>query len=413
MPSGLDADIVIIGSGVAGLLLASRLRERGRRIVVLESGGRETTDRTDALNEVKNVGRVYCGASRGRARRLGGTSTLWGGAMLPFFCEDMVARPLLGIEGWPVSIDSVTPYLKDIHDLFGLDRGSLEEDFVGKRVGRADIPVGDPDFVARFAKWPRFRDRNFAALFRSRIERDPELVVMLNATATNFHLDVDSGRVAAVTASAIAGPRIAVRGRDIVICAGAIETTRLLLRLHRHEPRIAPVGEAVLGRYLFDHILAQLAHVEPAEPSRPNRLAGHRFVGRTMRSFRLELTPGAQARARLPSAWAHVATATDAETGVDSLRDLLRGRQRTGRIDPAAVMRACRYLPYFVRLAAWRVIRGQLLWPSSSRYDLHLVTAFPTGAGANPTLMLMLFTLRLADKLASSWSSQNAATAKA
>jgi hypothetical protein len=76
-------------------------------------------------------------------------------------------------------------------------------------------------------------------------------------------------------------------------------------------------------------------------------------------------------------------------------------------------MRACRYLPYFVRLAAWRVIRGQLLWPSSSRYDLHLVTAFPTGAGANPTLMLMLFTLRLADKLASSWSSQNAATAKA
>ena len=39
-PSALEADVLVIGAGIAGLILATRLSQKGLKVVVLESGGR-------------------------------------------------------------------------------------------------------------------------------------------------------------------------------------------------------------------------------------------------------------------------------------------------------------------------------------------------------------------------------------
>ena len=91
----LDTDTLIVGGGIAGLLLACKLQDHKVRVVVLESGGREAAVGAHPLNEIVQRGDVYRGATEGRSRCLGGTSTRWGGAMIPFLATDFEARPHL------------------------------------------------------------------------------------------------------------------------------------------------------------------------------------------------------------------------------------------------------------------------------------------------------------------------------
>jgi choline dehydrogenase-like flavoprotein len=92
----LRADVLVIGAGIAGLLLASRLRLKGFRTVLVESGSERSGSDHHSLNNVVLDGQQYQGASKGRRRGLGGTSAVWGGAMLPFLDCDL--GPLLRIK---------------------------------------------------------------------------------------------------------------------------------------------------------------------------------------------------------------------------------------------------------------------------------------------------------------------------
>src|SRR4051794_11287487 len=100
----LSSEVLIIGGGIAGLLLAVQLRKHNMGVIVLESGGPGNAAHPHPLNEVVHLGEIYRGALEGRARGLGGTSTLWGGALIPFLAEDMQARPHVRLPAWPVGL---------------------------------------------------------------------------------------------------------------------------------------------------------------------------------------------------------------------------------------------------------------------------------------------------------------------
>ena len=74
---GLDADICIVGAGPAGLTLASELATRGRRVVLLESGGRNPDPEVQTLNEGTTTGDAYAGPGSTRHRQAGGTVGIW------------------------------------------------------------------------------------------------------------------------------------------------------------------------------------------------------------------------------------------------------------------------------------------------------------------------------------------------
>ena len=58
----LSADVCVIGAGIAGLFAATRLAKSGKRIVVIESGGRTFDPKLHSLNEVDNAYNTYGGA---------------------------------------------------------------------------------------------------------------------------------------------------------------------------------------------------------------------------------------------------------------------------------------------------------------------------------------------------------------
>lgn len=374
-PHSLSANVCIVGAGIAGLLIADSLSRKGVRTVVLESGGQEQAAETHPLNRVVLKGARYDGAEHGRFRCLGGTSTRWGGAMIPFLAGDLEPRESMDLPEWPVRMADIAGYQSEIESLFRLCGGGFDAEFLPDDEQEEFFSSSDdPGIAPRFAKWPAFRNRNIATLLSDRIEADSGPEVWLNATVTDFGLDREKGRVSDIIAQNNRGQTIRVVAPNFVLCAGAIESTRLLLMLDRQNDNRPFEACKALGRYFHDHLSAPMARIQARAPITLNRLAGYRFVGQTMRNLRLEYTPEAQREDGALSGFAHMACRADGASGFDAVRDLLRGYQQHGRIEGRLIGRILADTPYLARAAWWRYARNQLYWPRRAHHELHIVT---------------------------------------
>ena len=120
-----ETDVLIVGAGIAGILLGIRLRQAGVGVTILESGGSSQSDEAHPLNRTIQLGQPYHGASNGRFRCLGGTSTRWGGALIPFARSDLLPRDYLDLTGFPVEPDELDADVPELEKIFGVDDGSL------------------------------------------------------------------------------------------------------------------------------------------------------------------------------------------------------------------------------------------------------------------------------------------------
>ena len=87
-----SAQVCVVGGGIAGLLLATRLAAHGVDVLLLEAGGLEQEERSQNLYDAEMGVDTHKGTTEGRFRTFGGSSTRWGGQLLPY-TED-IYRPV-------------------------------------------------------------------------------------------------------------------------------------------------------------------------------------------------------------------------------------------------------------------------------------------------------------------------------
>ncbi|AGT09809.1 GMC family oxidoreductase [Paracoccus aminophilus] len=313
MSEDLMADVVIIGSGVAGALVAAELAAAGVKVTILEAGAE--VDRSEAVetywnNPIKTPESAYPLTpeamhpvvydldgyyqqqgpdkfSSSYIKVVGGTTWHWLGTALRFVPKDFSLKTSYGIgEDWPFGYDALASFYDKAEAELGVS-GDASADLGSPRDG--DYPMAhivqtylDKAFIKALegsdyhvAATPQARnsvdgDRpaccgnnscipvcpiqaKYDATVHLDRAKDNGAQLLEKTTATSVEVD-DSGKVARVHFTRWDGSTGAISGKLFLLAAHAIESPRLLLNsASERMPKGVANSSDQVGRNLMDH----------------------------------------------------------------------------------------------------------------------------------------------------------------
>lgn len=254
--SGLEGsmpDICIIGAGPVGISLALDLARLGCSALVLESGATRPHQATQQLAEASiAVPQHHVPMALAVHRGLGGTSNLWGGRCVPMEPIDFEPRPAIPGSSWPIGMADIAPYLSGACDYLGCGEAMFEAPLPG-------VPTDNPDFrfdhLERWSRRPRLANSHARQLRQSR-----HIDLRLRATVTGFTFRAD-GNVDRVRVRQACGREAQVAPRRVVLAAGGLENTRLMLAAQLDNPHRFGGPDGPLGRYYMGHLYGSAAEM--------------------------------------------------------------------------------------------------------------------------------------------------------
>jgi choline dehydrogenase-like flavoprotein len=326
-----EADVVIVGAGVAGLLAAWNLVRTGARVLVLESGPR--VNRAEAVETYRNaviktpespypdvpyaprpaiaamddyyvqVGPVAFKSNY--ERRVGGTTWHWLGTTLRHIPSDFEMQSRYGVAAdWPFGYDAIEPWYLAAEQALGV-AGDNDEDYGSTRSGNYPLPPLPLTYLDRriaLAVAPLGLEVKLTPQARNSIAYDGRPPCCGNATcvpicpiAAKYDASVHAAKAEALGAQIldqaiahqvevgsdglVAGIRFKrpdgsehrATGRRYIIAGNSIETPKLLLisRTDALPNGVANSSDQV-GRNLMDHPI-QLSWALANEPLYPYR----------------------------------------------------------------------------------------------------------------------------------------------
>jgi choline dehydrogenase-like flavoprotein len=253
LPDGvaLEADLCVVGAGVAGITLARELSGCGLTIVLLESGGGDFESATQDLYTGPNIGMPYYPLKESRLRFFGGTTTVWGGRCTPLDRIDFEKRDWVPHSGWPISLDDLAPFYEKAHRTLGLDPFIYDERLWGE-LGVEPPPLDPSWFETRFWRFDETDDR-FNLSSCNDLVTAPDVRIVLHANAVHIQANADANAVDQIRIKTLEGREGTVTARRFVLASGGIENPRLLLASNDVEVRGIGNSSDQVGRYFMEH----------------------------------------------------------------------------------------------------------------------------------------------------------------
>jgi choline dehydrogenase-like flavoprotein len=310
-----DADVAIVGAGIAGTLVGYRLASAGLKVLILEAGG--WVDRLEAVrayrsNPIKTPDAPYPAqlyaprptvldlrsgyyvqdgsATFGSTyeRRVGGTTWHWQGTAMRFVPNDFRLRTQYGVgRDWPISYVDLEPWYLEAEREIGV-AGDADDDLGSPRSGAYPLPPIPPSFLDRtidaavqrhglrvrvspharnsdpFQNRPPCCGNNtcvpicpigakYDASVHARLAQQAGVQILDTAVASRIDVRAD-GLVGAVAFKRPDGSEHVAVAKCFVVAAHGVETPRLLLmsRTERLPDGVANSSGQV-GRNLMDH----------------------------------------------------------------------------------------------------------------------------------------------------------------
>lgn len=324
------SQVCVVGAGIAGLVLARKLALAGIDVVVLEAGGRSIEESGQRLfAEAKLKGQPHVGTTEGRFRVFGGTSLRWGGQVLSM-ADD-------GADVWPVGVEDLRPFVAEVEGLLEVGTLPFEANDFFQAIG-APVPAMLAELRgvdARVSKWMAYPRRNLApVLGKDLMERAR---VYLHAQVAELLLAADGARLTAVVVRTPAGAMVRFEADEVVVAAGTVETSRLLLASRSVAAEGVGNGNDQVGRNFHDHVTLPAATLTGAARARVvSELRPWVFFagglgdarGGTVHSVKLEASRELRERLGLNPILAHLAIVEPEGSGIAVVREMLTSLQR-------------------------------------------------------------------------------------
>lgn len=315
-------DLVIVGAGLAGGLLAAEATRRGRTVALIEAGGRfEFSDRAAQLkhhqifgglrwpyvnperdgftdSSLESIGVRYLLESH-RLKGVGGSTLHWEGRINRLLPTDFQTASLYGMGmDWPISYDDLEPYYSRADWELGVSGThhpslpprsrdypnpgfpmSVDDEMwlpVAERLGIAIYPTswainsrpyaGRSQCVAFSACQICPSGARYSAdVHVAEAERSGLCDLFVNTVARRIDVNA-SGSVQAVHVSSLEKQEREIRGNSYVIAAHAVESARLLLlsKCGNHSDQV--------GRNFMEHIYLDAGGQLPGRRFYPRRV---------------------------------------------------------------------------------------------------------------------------------------------
>lgn len=331
-------NITIIGSGVVGSLLAYLFTSRGHRVEVYEKGPEYPFPYTDQFSEevfylyknpkyllsseLKNhtlSGRYSHDLERERHMRVGGSASRWTGITLRMMPDDFKTQTLFGFgQDWPITYNELESYYCQAEQLLGVSGTDQDNPFAPPRSQALPLPPfelsHDDKILAERLKasnmtlhtTPQARTRldyderhacaNFGvcdfcpmgALYSPSHHLEKAVATGLCTVHTSVSvrrivLD-NTGKVDSIVYSKNDTMDQQEKGAKLVVlAAGAIESTRLMLlsKCRQHSNGLGNNSGLVGENFAFHHLWdGTLQYDEPLYPARIGAITGqsHQFL---------------------------------------------------------------------------------------------------------------------------------------
>ncbi|WBU54569.1 FAD-dependent oxidoreductase [Paracoccus sp. SCSIO 75233] len=305
----MDADLVIIGSGMGGATLAAALAPSGRRILIVEAGER-MQDSPEARDGYAIHGRGVFrpdetwldgqgqAFSPGNFYYVGGNSKFYGAVLLRYREADFSPIRHMGgtTPGWPISYAELEPWYQVAEEMYRV-RGDASTDPTEphhsgsypfppipdepeiadlrarlRRIGLnpSALPLGvDLDRWLERANtgWDGYPDTNGGKMDAETVGiaealRHPNVTLLTGTRATRLDCDA-SGRITAVHVTGAEGAR-RIEAPLIALATGAVNTAALLLRSadEAHPGGLANSSDQ-LGRNFMNHNCSAVLAIHP------------------------------------------------------------------------------------------------------------------------------------------------------
>lgn len=348
--SVLETDLVIVGTGPAGLSIAREFSGSRVRVVLLESGGLAESATIAPREEFESIGMPRVMEPRlVRNRVFGGSSYSWSGKCRTFDDIDFERRAWVPYSGWPVGRADLSPYADRAAALMNLGPNAYDSalwDVLGK--ARPYQEVSTDLLVPCFWQFARDPEQpmeflRFGRRFQSEVAENIETYV--NATVTHLNTDSNGRTLTSMEITSAPGRTALIVPKVAVLAAGGLENARLLLASNRIRPNGVGNDNDLVGRFLMDHPRISLGHYSAAASRAIQARLGlfqHKNNGKTyFYSHGLALSPELQRKKQLLNCAAYLSEHRAENDPWDALKRLYSHRSsdvlkdiRRGIADP-------------------------------------------------------------------------------
>ncbi|MGO9928178.1 MAG: GMC oxidoreductase [Mycobacterium sp.] len=264
----LDAGLVVIGAGPAGIVCALEAARRGVDVVLIETGNRKPSPENQKLSVAhRQDPDAHAPVELAISRQLGGTSSIWGGRCVPYDRVDFVERDVAPDSRWPVTYEDLQCYFEracqwmlcgrsifDVNELDHLPRHMI--------AGLEDGAVS----TSSLERWSLPTD--FGKVYFDDLRDAVGLKVITDATCVRINLEGDKERAKDIECRTLSGSSFTVAADDIIVAAGGLESARLLMCSPGRGGRSIGDHSGQLGHWYMAHlegVIADLVLTTPVE----------------------------------------------------------------------------------------------------------------------------------------------------
>jgi choline dehydrogenase-like flavoprotein len=229
-------NVLIIGSGPAGITLSHSLASRGIGSLILEIGDKNWSEKAHSTSKGTVIGDDYLPLEHTHLKFFGGSSNHWAGVCRHLDAFDFKQRmDIDGHMGWPINKSDLDPFYADACDI--LEVSPMSERAISEDLNEVEFGLSPP--VKFSQKYEEFYKTSHLAH------------ICLNSYLLNVSADNTGIRKANVAGPN--GEHIQIDVNTIIFCGGGIENSRTLLWSNQVADKPVVQTAATLGKYWFEH----------------------------------------------------------------------------------------------------------------------------------------------------------------